>query len=185
MINEKRQFDCIVYDSFSSTIENEVKNELRIDKLQRKENEKEIVASMHERNDAISTNWTKAICYRISKIVWKWFSTLDVYDFVNCRESFFYNWRLISNVEVIERLSQKNKKRNSFLCLLFSLCWLLLLLNDERFLRIEWTTSYADFVAERNENWRKIEVVIYCFFEELMLDVDLLDKLNLLRADDD
>ena len=54
----------------------------------RKKNEKEIVASMHERNDAISTNWTKTIYYKISKIVWKWYSTLVVYNFVNCREKF-------------------------------------------------------------------------------------------------
>ena len=89
MISERRQLNCIDCDNFSSTIENEMRNELRLDRLQRKENEKKTVASMHERNDAISTNWAKAFCYKISKTVWKWLSTLDVYDFVNCRESFF------------------------------------------------------------------------------------------------
>ena len=46
-----------------------MRNELRIDKLQRKKNEREIAASMHERNDAISTNWAETLCYKISKIV--------------------------------------------------------------------------------------------------------------------
>ena len=50
---------------------------------------KKIAAFVHERNDAISTIWTKTICYKISKTVWEWLSTFDVYDFVNCRESFF------------------------------------------------------------------------------------------------
>ena len=56
MISEKRQFNCIDCDNLSSTIENEMRNELRIDRLQRKKNEKKTAASMHERNDAISTN---------------------------------------------------------------------------------------------------------------------------------
>ena len=102
LINEKRQFDCIDCDNFSSTIENEMKNELRIDRLQRKKKWKKnccVNARTKWRNfDKLSKNDLLQNFKNCIKI------TFDIRCVWFCKLSwkFFYSWRLISDVKITD-----------------------------------------------------------------------------------